>query len=673
MQPNFCGFTALHLATQQGHNQSARELLYAGCLTTIQNDYGDTCMHTAVRYGHAGVLRILISAKCDVDAFNHNHDTPLHLACALGKRKLTKLLIEAGAMQFRNNQHETARDIAKRKNLQEILEIIDAQADKLDRKLIRESLRKSKTSSKHQCLPHDNSKNKHGDVLSPYGCHFYPDTRNFPRPKLQTLPKDPLKTGEIYYLDLAGSIRKGPIGASRCSCFPYSNEAMVEHCKNIQKYVDKANEKLNRKICELTTKIEKNERKQHENHREGSRERNLDPLYPLLKVVGDKNKQIHLESWLCKVHPEAGLQSPHSSENVKEVAADIHLEPRSKARESIKVSRNSSSRKLMPQYDEQMLNDSKSKGSANEMDDENDDSYTDISGEEDDNGIDEESNSDNPLYDEAFMRNFQQQQFAQHSNQNESLTSPSINSNQNIEMEMERIAKSLLANEDELMVSSRNPDVIRDHIQASAKRSTKKIKSAIVTKPGDLYVNSFFNHNENNGGGGGGDDDGGGRSHFHYYSHSQSDIDEVDSCEIDQLVSKVQQTILNSNSIVDDLASSTDINGNPKPSSSSSMWSHHAGRSRNRNPLPMNFTDEIENYAHSIFRTDDDDPVEQVQTTLNENNFVLLDKLLKARKHLNQNYHHQQLQMMSGSNNSTIDDNQNSNGDFSHIPSSSLV
>lgn len=611
-------------------------------------------MHTAVRYGHAGVLRILISAKCDVDAFNHNHDTPLHLACALGKRKLTKLLIEAGAMQFRNNQHETARDIAKRKNLQEILEIIDTQADKLDRKLIRESLRKSKISSNHQCLPHD-SKNKHGDVLSPYGCHFYPDTRNFPRPKLQTLPKEPLKNGEIYYLDLAGSIRKGPIGASRCSCFPYSNEAMVEHCKNIQKYVDKANEKLNRKICELTTKIEKTERKQHEHHREGSRERNLDPLYPLLKVVGDKNKQIHLESWLTKVHPEAGLQSPHSSEIV--VAADVHFEPRSNGvRESIKVSRNSSSRRAMPQYDEQMLNDTKSKGSNNE-DDENDDSYTDISGEEDDDGIDEESNSENPLYDEAFMRNFQQQQqYAQQSNHNESLTSPSINSNQNIEMEMERIAKSLLANEDELMVSSRNPDVIRDHIQASAKRSTKKIKSAIVTKPGDLYVNSFFNHNDNGGGG---------TSHFHHYSHSQSDIDEVD-CEIDQLVSKVQQTILNSNSIVDDLASSTDINGNPKPSSSSSMWSHHAGRSRNRNPLPMNFTDEIENYAHNIFRGDEEDPEEeQVQTTLSENNFVLLDKLLKARKH--HNFHHQQPLQMS-SNNSTIDDNQNG-----HIPSSSLV
>lgn len=649
---NFCGFTALHLACQQGHNQSTRELLYAGCSTTIQNDYGDTPMHTAVRYGHAGVLRILISAKCDVDAFNHNHDTPLHLACALGKRKLTKLLVEAGAMQFRNNQHETARDIAKRKNLHEILEIIDTQADKLDRKLIRESLRKSKTSSNYlQCLPHDSKNNKHSDILSPYGCHFYPDTRNFPSPKLQTLPKEPLKKGEIYYIDLAGTIRKGPIGVNRCSCAHYSNEAMVEHCKNIQKYVDKANEKLNRKICELTTKIEKTERRNHEHHRD----RDLDPLYPLLKVVGDKNKQIHLESWLTKVHPEAGLQSPHSSENVKEVSADIHFEPRtSNARESIKVSR-SSSRRIMPHYDseqQQVVNESKS------INDDDDDSYTDISDEDDDGdegGLDEDSNSENPLYDEAFMRNFQQQQFHTNrsSNHNDSMTSPSVNSNQNIELEMERIAKSLMSsscNEDELMVSSRNPDVIRDHIQASAKRSTKKIKSAIVTKPGDLYVNSFFNNND---------------SGADHYAHSQSDVDEVDSCEIEQLVSKVQQTILNSKSIQE----------NPKPSSSSTstnLWTH-AGRSRN--PLPMNLTNEIENYADNIFRSDDtqNGNGEQVQTTLSENNFILLDKLLKARKQLNQNYQ-AQLQIMSNSN-SLDDDNNNPNGDFTNIniPSSSLV
>lgn len=110
---NFAGFTALHLAAQNGHNQSTRELLYAGCSTTVQNDYGDTALHTAIRFGHAGVVRILISAKCDIDAFNYHHDTPLHISAAIGRRKLTKFLIEAGNFYTENLNLKSALKIQK--------------------------------------------------------------------------------------------------------------------------------------------------------------------------------------------------------------------------------------------------------------------------------------------------------------------------------------------------------------------------------------------------------------------------------------------------------------------------------------------------------------------------------------------------------------------------------
>lgn len=43
---------------------------------------------------------------------------------------------------------------------------------------------------------------------SPYGCHYYPDNSEFPEPNLDSLPHEPLKSGEQYYLDLAGNIRK---------------------------------------------------------------------------------------------------------------------------------------------------------------------------------------------------------------------------------------------------------------------------------------------------------------------------------------------------------------------------------------------------------------------------------------------------------------------------------
>jgi len=410
-------------------------------------------------------------------------------------------------------------------------------------------------------------------------------------------------------------------------------------------FTEKANNKLDQKINALATKIEKTVKRhqQQKPGREVSRERNLDPLYPLLRIVGDKNKQIHLKQWLNKVYPEVGSnsdlqQSPRSSEIVKEVFVDVHREEK-----STKVSRNSSRR--MPVFDE--TND---KPQANREEEEDDDeNYTDISNEsegESGNGS-IASNNENCLYDEGFLRNFQHQQFVQNTKPNDSVTSPSISSNQNIEMEMEKITKSLMMDGEGLMVN-RNPDVIKDHIHHSAKRSTKKIKSAI-TKPttvltsGDLYVNSFFRSD----------------------SKTNRNDDEVDSLEIDELISKVHQTILNSSNVSTVSSSTRQPTPARRDRPSESIW-NQAGRSRN--PLPMDI-DEIEKYAENIFApvdTTTDD--QQVTTTLNENNFILLDQLLKARKKFNQTYQ-QQLEMM---NQPLTNNTANPSGDTT-IPSSSTL
>lgn len=57
---------------------------------------------------------------------------------------------------------------------------------------------------------------------SPYGCHYYPDMDEFPEPNVESLPQEPLKAGEQYFLDLAGNIKKGPVGTgSTCYCAPF--------------------------------------------------------------------------------------------------------------------------------------------------------------------------------------------------------------------------------------------------------------------------------------------------------------------------------------------------------------------------------------------------------------------------------------------------------------------
>ena len=298
---NLAGFAPLHLACQNGHNQSCRELLLAGCNPDLQNNYGDTPLHTSARYGHAGVTRILISALCRVSDQNKNGDTALHIAAAMGRRKLTRILLEAGCdRSLRNKQGETAKDIARRKNLAEILEIIGKargksrtrsksreedvavvvdkvdKVDKVDGKSGGKSEKKREkagsgtSGSRDSCTKKEKKKLKPsggkqnrvhfekavmGRQWSPYGCHYYPDPEAFPQPRLDSLPPDPLARGEQYYLDLAGNIRKGPVGVGyTCYCAPFFRhmEAKLERDKaELKAHIDQAHERLDLKVANL--------------------------------------------------------------------------------------------------------------------------------------------------------------------------------------------------------------------------------------------------------------------------------------------------------------------------------------------------------------------------------------------------------------------------------------
>lgn len=54
-----------------------------------------------------------------------NGDTALHIAAAMGRRKLTKILLESGCdKEAKNKQNETAMDISRRKNLVDIIAIL---------------------------------------------------------------------------------------------------------------------------------------------------------------------------------------------------------------------------------------------------------------------------------------------------------------------------------------------------------------------------------------------------------------------------------------------------------------------------------------------------------------------------------------------------------------------
>lgn len=63
----------------------------------------------------------------------------------MGRRKLTRILLEAGCdKNVRNKQNETAQDIAMRKDLNEIVSILDECSAKKDKKAKNKKRSKSK-------------------------------------------------------------------------------------------------------------------------------------------------------------------------------------------------------------------------------------------------------------------------------------------------------------------------------------------------------------------------------------------------------------------------------------------------------------------------------------------------------------------------------------------------
>lgn len=240
--------------------------------------YGDTPLHTSARYGHAGVTRILISAECRVSEQNKNGDTALHISAAMGRRKLTRILIEASCDEhLHNKQQESAKDIAVRKDLKEIIAIFNNAAflrteqkrksaisfPKSRASPSRDKNRESRNSNRSKESRERKKKQKSatpiengvGPNWSPYGCHYSPDPEEFPQPKMDSLPQEPLRKGEQYYLDLGGNIRKGPVGVGyTCYCAPFFRhiEAKIEQSKKeLRETLEHAKLSLNKRMADL--------------------------------------------------------------------------------------------------------------------------------------------------------------------------------------------------------------------------------------------------------------------------------------------------------------------------------------------------------------------------------------------------------------------------------------
>ncbi|MFV1987945.1 MAG: ankyrin repeat domain-containing protein, partial [Gemmatimonadota bacterium] len=92
------GMTALHWAALGGRDQMAAILLYAGASTDAITRLGAyTALHLASRNGHAGAVSILLEGGADATATATTGATPLHFAATAGSAAAIAALVEAGA------------------------------------------------------------------------------------------------------------------------------------------------------------------------------------------------------------------------------------------------------------------------------------------------------------------------------------------------------------------------------------------------------------------------------------------------------------------------------------------------------------------------------------------------------------------------------------------------
>lgn len=116
----FNGDTPLMIASFQGNLPAVQALLARGAQV---NREGWTPLHYAATNGHDDVVRLLIEKGARLDARSPNNTTPMMMAAWRGHIYTVKVLLDAGADATLKNDHGmTAIDFARSADHQDIVE-----------------------------------------------------------------------------------------------------------------------------------------------------------------------------------------------------------------------------------------------------------------------------------------------------------------------------------------------------------------------------------------------------------------------------------------------------------------------------------------------------------------------------------------------------------------------
>lgn len=261
---NNYGDSPLHTAARYGHAGVARILISAWCDVNPVNKNGDTPLHITAAMGRRKLTKILLSYGATPSLKNLQGETPMDIALRKSFKEVQEIIANPPPYKERisrassYNGHMLSGSNSSRREKESSMEGSKSSGRPVGRRdrarLTRSRLAASKSveflcertnhqnqqqqqSASKDHRKQDNSRplsshlhdaSSHPHHHSPYGCPQEPDMEQF-KLKIESLPREPLRKGEQYYLDLAGKIRKGPARGAICDCTCHSSNCCSQN------------------------------------------------------------------------------------------------------------------------------------------------------------------------------------------------------------------------------------------------------------------------------------------------------------------------------------------------------------------------------------------------------------------------------------------------------------
>jgi len=134
----------LHFAAKSGHLEIAKLLVQKGAEVKTSNKRGNTPLHLASQKDHIELVLLFLQNGAEINALNNNDNNPLHLAIQNGSLRIVELLLENGVDTTTvNKDSKTALDLAIASGNQEVVAILknskESAAEKASKQEILES------------------------------------------------------------------------------------------------------------------------------------------------------------------------------------------------------------------------------------------------------------------------------------------------------------------------------------------------------------------------------------------------------------------------------------------------------------------------------------------------------------------------------------------------------